>query len=137
MEPWIGFVAWVVVAIATTLVFKLSMTNLFSSLTIGVVAGAFCLAALGQYNVSGCQYELTIWDTIRTIILFASFILWVIWTAYQVFKDNKHRRCCYICRRRQDLLPPTKFDTIDYTRPDAVPSQDTDTDFLAPEVKIE
>jgi hypothetical protein len=116
MEPWISFVAWAIVGIGVTLGFSLSMTKIFSSIVVGVVAGGFCLAALGQYNVTGCQYDLTIWDTVRTIVLFASGVLWIVWTAYQVLKDNKQHRCCYVCRRRQDMLPPTKFESVKYDR---------------------
>lgn len=130
MEEWVPFVAWGIVVLGVTIIIKLMVTSFASAVNAGLFAGSSCLMFLSRYHVSKCEYDITIYDTIKTVIFLVSAIYWLIWTTFQIFRDNKHRRCFYYCRQRKDLSMPIQYeDIVQYDNPEA-------DDLLSPEASL-
>jgi hypothetical protein len=76
-------------------------------------ANAFLIVS-SPYHITNIKIELTISDTIKTLILITSALLWVGWTIYQVFRDRKHHIFCYYCRVKKDIVPAEVSEWIQY-----------------------
>lgn len=110
MEPWIPFLVWVLVLIVSIALLRILGITFISAAAFGLLYAILPLLILGEYKVSECKYELSTYDTVRSCILIVSLALLVVWSTYQVFRDNKQHRFCYKCRQKRDFVAPVETD---------------------------
>lgn len=118
MEGWVPFLIWGLVAIAAIIILRLLMTTIFSAIVLGLIYAAAALIAFGDYKVTDCKYDISYYDTIRSCILILSGLVWVVWSTYQVLRDNKQHRFCYVCRQKRDIVATVERDVHQYDDPD-------------------
>lgn len=117
LAEWVPFIIWCAVLLGVTLALKITLTTLLSSLSVGFISADAALIFFMPYTVDCETKEIPATRLVETGILLISGIYLVFYIIYQVLRDNKHRRFCHYCRRRNDITPPQYYDIVRYDNP--------------------